>query len=284
MTVGRYANRISKGEFHLEGETVKLATNDGSNHLHGGASGFSDQIWDGEIIEEDGMEQVQFHLVSPDGDQGYPGTLNAYCRVWLTDSNQLGWTYSAVTDAPTVVNLCNHTYWNLSGGLADESICSHSLETVCEAYLEVDDSQIPTGKYIPLEDDDPMNFRRGTKSSFGWMLPKERLEKLGGEGGGKHGLDHCFVRSPKPHVASQYNDLPAQIAVLSHPKSGRKMSVDTTQPGVQVYTANWLEPQWSGICLETQHYPDSPNHPEFPSTTLKPARVYKQTTVHKFEW
>ena len=311
MTVGRYGNRICKGKCELEGEELELATNNGPNHLHGGDDGFDQRRWEGEIVEKDGIQQVKFSLTSPDGDQGYPGELEATCRVWLNDMNHLGWTYEARTSKPTFVNLTNHTYWNLSGDGKEETVCGHTLKTGCEAFLEVDDTQIPTGKYIAVDGHPTMYFHtaavaaaaagggesggegasapapaESAMSADGVHLSEELLGKAGGEGGGKNGLDHCFVRSDKPEVAARHvGGHPAFIATLGHPKSGRQMHVDTTEPGVQVYTGNWLEPvQWAGVCLETQHYPDSPNRPEFPSTVLKPGQVYSHTTVHKFEW
>jgi len=255
MTVGRYGNRIAKGVCELEGEKLELATNNGPNHLHGGVDGFDKRRWVGEIIEYDGIEQVLFSLNSPDGDQGYPGDLDVTCRVWLNDLNHLGWTYEARSSKPTYVNLTNHTYWNLSGDGAEATVAGHALQTPCSAFLELDDTQIPTGKYVDVDGHPTMDFHAGAvvaaaaagetapkegetaaeaaACADGVMLTEALLSKAGGEGGGNSGLDHCFVRSAKPEVAASHvGGHPAHIATLAHPVSGRRMHVDTTEPGV----------------------------------------------------
>ena len=270
-TVGRYANRIARGKFSIDGQEYTLATNDKINHLHGGRKGFDKVVWKAEPMETADSAGVKLSYQSPDGEEGYPGTLSAQVTYSLTNDNELKAVYTATTDKPTVVNLTNHAYWNLAGeGSGD--VLGHQLTLAADKYLPVDDGHIPLGELKSVEGT-PMDFR--SPHAIG-----ERIAQVDG------GYDHCYV-------LNRTNDVDLSLAArVVEPKSGRIMEVYTTQPAVQFYTGNFLNgslksggktyEKHSGFCLETQHYPDSPNHADFPSTLLKPGETYLQTTVHKF--
>ncbi len=268
---GRFANRIAKGKFTLDGVQYTLATNNGPNHLHGGRKGFDKAIWDAKPIEQDGVVGVVFTHVSPDGDEGYPGTLKATVTYTLNNANELKMEYTATTDKATPVNLTNHTYWNLAGPAAG-GILEHQLTLNANRYLPVDDTLIPLGDLAPVENT-PMDFRQ--PHTIG-----SRIADV------KGGYDHCYVlNQAKPGEMTL-------VARVVEPKSGRVMEIYTTQPGVQFYTGNFLDGTLSahgvpyqknhGFCLETQHFPDSPNRPAFPSVILRPGQTYHEVTVHKF--
>lgn len=269
-TVGRFCNRIGKGEFSLDGQDYTLAKNNSGNHLHGGDVGFDAQLWQAEAVESGEKVGVRFRLTSPDGQEGYPGKLAVIADYTWDNENQLVYTFTATTDKPTVVNLTNHAYWNL-GGAGSGKIYDHLLEIEADQRLDVDDTLVPTGKLVELE---------GTSLDF--RAPKpigQDIDQLPAT----KGYDHCFV------VRGKKGTLRAAARVVD-PKSGRAMDLWTTQPGVQLYTANHLGGNESSagfggheaFCLETQHYPDAPNRPEFPSTRLNPDQTLSETTVHKF--
>ncbi|MFZ5832713.1 MAG: aldose epimerase family protein [Planctomycetota bacterium] len=270
-TVGRYANRIAKGTFTLDGAEYKLPINNGPNSLHGGLEGFDKRVWKAEPIEGDDAVAVKFSLTSPDGDQGYPGKLDATVTYTLTNENELKLDYTATTDKTTIVNLTNHAYFNLAGA-GDGDILGHELMLNADKYLPVDETLIPLGELKDVAGT-PMDFTE--PHTIG-----ERIAKVEG------GYDHCYVlNKPQPGEMS----LAAKVV---EPKSGRTMEVYTTQPGIQFYSGNFLDGTVSGggvdyqkhwgFCLETQHFPDSPNQPSFPNTVLKPGDTYKESSVYKF--
>jgi aldose 1-epimerase len=265
-TIGRYGNRIANGQFELHGKSFQLTQNEADNHLHGGAVGFNKRRWDIVTVNSD---SITFRLSSPAGEEGYPGNLSVSLSYRLTATNELIIDYTAQTDAATPINLTNHSYWNLSG---TGDILDHRLTLECPDYLPVTEELLPTGE-IASVGNTPFDFR--TTEAIG--------SRIGAVLGG---YDHCFVISD---CASRE---PRRIARVEDPISGRVMTVETTEPGIQFYTGNFLDnvrgadgnvySKYSGFCLEAQHYPDSPNQPSFPNTILQPGDLYKQTTVYKF--
>ncbi|HEV2273242.1 MAG TPA: aldose epimerase family protein [Acidobacteriaceae bacterium] len=270
--VGRYANRIAHGAFPLDGKQYHIVKSEGDNTLHGGMVGFDSHVWQGHIVPNG----VEFTLVSPDGDQGFPGKLTARVRYTL-EHNALTIDYSATTDKDTVVNLSNHSYFNLAGeGQGD--ILGNLLTIHADRYTPVDSTLIPTGQLAPVAST-PFDFRHETEIGARIHQNNEQL-KLG------NGYDHNWVLDGK---AGELRE----AARVYEPKSGRLLTVQTTQPGLQFYTGNFLDGTAHGkhghvyqkhaaLCLETQHYPDSPNHPSFPSTELKPGQTYHNVTVFTF--
>lgn len=270
-TVGRYCNRISQGKFSIDGHDFTLATNDGVNHLHGGKIGFDKQIWDASKLINENSVGIRFTLVSKDSDEGYPGELTVTVDYVLNNANELSIDFSATTTQPTHVNLTNHNYWNL-GGVRSGTILDHELKLESDQYIPVDATAIPTGALNDVAES-AFDFRE-------YQRIGSRIEQIKST---PVGYDHCYV------LKSQNGQL-ALAATVVCPKSGRKMEIHTTQPGIQFYTGNFLDgqpgsggfDQYSAFCLETQHYPDSPNQPSFPKTLLKPGETFRQSTVHKF--
>lgn len=268
--IGRYGNRIANGKFTLEGKTYTLAANNNGNSLHGGNKGFDKVIWQAQ--KSAGDSSLQLSYVSKDGEEGYPGNLSIQVVYTLTSANELKIDYTATTDKATPVNLTNHAYYNLSGG-KDSTILGHELMINADKYTAVNDKLIPTGK-LPDVKGGPMDF------TVAKLIGKEIQQVAGG-------YDHNWVLNKKG------SDL-EMVAELYHPASGRLMEVWTTEPGLQFYSGNFLDGtltntrsgvkyvKHAALCLETQHYPDSPNQPEFPTTILKPGETYRQTTVYKF--
>jgi aldose 1-epimerase len=270
-TIGRYGNRIGNGTFKLDGKEYILAKNNNNKaHLHGGKRGFDKVVWKAKEVVTPGARGVVFSYVSPDGEEGYPGTLTAQVTYTLTDDDQLKMEYEATTDKDTVVNLTNHDYWNLAGAGSGD-ILNHELMIAADGYLEVDDALIPTGKPTPVAGT-PMDFNKPKKIGT-------EIDKV------KGGYDHCWV-------LKRAGDGLQLAARVSEPNSGRVMEIFTTEPAIQFYTGNFLDGtitaggktygKHTAICLETEHYPDSPNHPDYPTTELKPGQVYKSATVHRF--
>lgn len=265
---GRYSNRIAGGKFKIADTEYSLATNNDENHLHGGTRGFNRRMWQAEILEDSGNVGVKLQLESPDGEEAYPGTLSVTVTYWLTERNELRIEYEATTDKPTVLNLTNHCYWNL-GGAAAGDILGHELKLECSHYLPVDSTLIPTGKRTPVAET-PMSFLQ--PQTIG-----SRIKQVEG------GYDHCYI------VTGADGSL-RPVAEVHDPGSGRVMEILSTEPGVQFYTGNFLDGAsknggyalHGGFCLECQHFPDSPNQPDFPTTLLKPGETYTQTTVHRF--
>jgi len=265
---GRYSNRIAKGAFSIGDQKFQLATNNDPNHLHGGNRGFNRRAWTGKKVEKKGAVGVALQLVSPDGEENYPGTLTVDVTYWLTENNELTVEYKATTDKPTVLNLTNHCYWNLAGA-GNGTILDHQLTLDCDKYLPVSDTLIPTGQGTAVADS-PMDFK--TAHPIG-----SRIKQVEG------GYDHCYV------INGADGSL-RPVAEIYEPNSGRVMEILSTEPGIQFYTGNFLDgepgnggyPLNGGFCLECQHFPDSPNQPDFPSTLLKPGETYTQTTVHRF--
>ena len=273
--VGRYGNRIGNARFSLNGQTYQLAANNGPNHLHGGVRGFDKFVWTAETIA--GVNGVAFTRVSPDGEEGYPGTLKVRVSYVLTDANDLEIEYHATTDKATPVNLTQHTYFNL-GGQGAGTILDHEVTINADRFTPVGDSLIPTGVLAPVEGT-PMDFRRPTKVGTRIEAGTEQI-KFG------RGYDHNWALNRKG------DGLQFAARVVEH-ASGRTLEVSTTEPGVQFYTGNFLDgmlkgkggvgyPRRGGLCLETQHFPDSPNKPAFPTTILHPGSTYRSKTVWKF--
>jgi aldose 1-epimerase len=273
--IGRYGNRISNGSFTLEGRKYTLPANDGTNQLHGGPKGFDKVYWNIAVADDSSSLKLTYH--SPHGEQGYPGNLSAEVQYALTDDNEIRIDYKAATDKATVVNLTNHTYFNLTGDPSRNTILDHTLQISADSFLPVDQRLIPTGKLQPVSGT-PFDFN--TPAVIGQRIEDDNEQlKMGG------GYDHCWV------IRNHDGSL-RQVATLTESRSGRKMDVLTTEPGIQFYSGNFLNAsvvarhgpcgKRAALCLETQHFPDSPNKPSFPSVVLKPGETYTSTTVYKF--
>jgi aldose 1-epimerase len=278
--VGRYGNRIAKGRFTLDGKVFQLATNNGANHLHGGVKGFDKRLWRGAPFERGGNVGVAYTLTSRDGDESYPGTVNARVTYTLNPSNELAIEYEATTDKATPINLTQHSYFNLAGDGSGD-ILAHELTIDADRFTPVDGGLIPTGEIAPV-DGTPFDFRKAT--AIGARIGNDDIQLRYGKG-----YDHNWVLNGH---RSQGAGL-AHAARVVDPKTGRTLDVSTTQPGVQFYTGNFLDgtirgksghvyQHRSGLCLETQHFPDSPNHPNFPSTIVRPGDRYASRTVFAF--
>lgn len=273
--IGRYGNRIAAGRFTLDGTEYQVPVNDGPNSLHGGTQGFDKRVWE---VAPNGRSGLTLTYSSADGEMGYPGTLDVRVDYTLTDHGEFRIDYEATTDAPTVLNLTNHTYFNLAGE-GNGGIYDHKLNLAAGRYTPVDETLIPTGELAPVGGT-PFDFRRG--KPVGEDIRESHQQILYGQG-----FDHNFV------LDKGITRRPERFAQLYERRSGRLLTVSTTEPGVQFYSGNFLDGtlvgtsgrayrQGDGLCLETQHFPDSPNQPTFPSTTLRPGETYRSTTVYAF--
>lgn len=278
--VGRYGNRIAQGTFDLDGKTYELATNNGPNHLHGGVIGLDKVVWTAKTVETDDGDSIEMRYVAKDMEEGYPGNLSIVVTYTLTDANAIKIHYHATTDAATPVNLTQHTYFNLKGE-GRGTILDHELMLVADGYTPVDETLIPTGKIAPV---------KGTPFDFTMAKPIGRdIDADDPQMNYGLGYDHNFVLRRDASAGDRL-----QLAAEVHePMSGRVLRVRTTEPGIQFYCGNFLDGRLSGkagsayvhrggFCLETQHFPDSPNQPGFPSTILRPGNEYDTTTVFEF--
>lgn len=270
-SVGRYCNRIAGGKFTIDGEEFTLATNNGDHHLHGGNRGWDKVMWNAEPIETDSAVGVRFKYRSVDGEEGYPGNVDAQVEYLLNNDNELIVRFQATSDKPTHLNLTNHNYWNLSGQDGG-TISEHQLKLASTKYLPVDSGGIPTGELVDVENT-AFDFRE-------FHAIGERLKDVGTD---PLGYDHCY--------ALDYEDGKIRLAAtVKDPASGRVMEILTTQPGIQFYSGNFLDgsegsggfDQYHAFCLETQHFPDAPNQPQFKSTLVSPGQTYQHETIHRF--
>ncbi|MBU2884811.1 galactose mutarotase [Gilvimarinus agarilyticus] len=275
--IGRYGNRIANGQFTLGEDSYQLATNDGNNHLHGGIKGFDKVLWEAKSFENENAVGIVLTRTSPDMEEGYPGNLTTEVTYTLNNENQIVMEYKATTDKTTVVNLTNHSYFNLSGD-ASNTILDHVLELPADSFLPVDSTLIPTGELRPVAAT-PFDFQ--TPAVIGDRIDHENQQLLYGQG-----YDHCWV----------YKDTTDQMKYggsLYHPQSGRLMKIYTMEPAIQFYSGNFLDGSLTGksavsyqyrtgLCLETQHYPDSPNQAAFPTTVLEPGQTYQTKTIYEF--
>ena len=273
--IGRYGNRLGDATFTVDGESYTLAKNDGPNSLHGGPGGFHTKIWEATETEAEDGAAVRLHRLSPDGEEGFPGNLDVTVTYTLTEDNELRIAYEATTDKATPVNLTNHSYFNLGGG---GSILNHELTIDADAFTPVNQTLIPTGELREVEGT-PFDFREATAIG-------ERIEAKDEQLGFGQGYDHNWV------LNGDAGEL-TTAATLYDPASGREMEVLTTEPGIQFYSGNFLNGSFTGkdstayglrtgLCLETQHFPDSPNQEAFPSTILEPGSTYSSETVYRF--
>ena len=275
--VGRYGNRIGKGQFTLEGKKYQLTVNDGANHLHGGRIGFSKKLWTAKTVHNSAGPSLRLTYISQDGEEGYPGTVTLSVTYTLTDKNELRIVYEGTTDKTTIFNPTHHSYFNLSGSF-NNTILDHLLTIEADSFTPVDKGLITTGKFMDVSNT-PMDFR--TPTAIGARINDQFEQLIFGRG-----YDHNWV------IRNYSKGKVRKAAELYEPKSGRLMTVYTDQPGIQFYSGNFLDgtakgkgvsyQRRTGLCLEAQCYPDSPNKPEFPSVTLKPGEVYHQTTIYQF--
>jgi aldose 1-epimerase len=275
--VGRYGNRIAEGKFTLDGVEYQMAVNNGPNHLHGGVVGFDKKVWTPEMLTEENGSALKLTYLSPDGEENYPGNLNVEAVYRLNDDNELILTFIATTDKKTVLNLTHHSYFNLKGH-GNGDILDHEIQFNSAEFVAIDSTSIPLGPLMNVSNT-PFNFLQPKPIGQDIEAEDEQIRNGGG-------YDHSFV-------VDGYNEELKLACTVRERTSGRIMEVWTTEPAVQFYTGNFLDGSIKGkdgkvynkrygFCLEAQHYPDSPNHPEYPTTVLDPGEVYDQTTIYKF--
>ena len=278
-SIGRYANRIANGSFTLDGTTYQLPQNDKTNTLHGGTQGFDKRVWSASPFTASGIAGIVLSYRSPNGEMGFPGTMETQVTYTLTQKNELRMEYQATTDAPTVVNLTNHAYFNLAGEGSGE-ITNHLLKISASSYTPIDEKLIPTGEIAPVAGT-PFDFN--SEVAVGQRIRQGNQQLVFGRG-----YDHNWVLDRSPGTELQL------AAEARDPGSGRTLVVSTTEPGIQFYSGNFLDGTFAGsshrmyrqgdaFALETQHYPDSPNQPNFPSTVLRPGQEFRSTTIYGFE-
>lgn len=276
--IGRYGNRVAEGKFTLEGREYSLPVNNGPNSLHGGHKGFDKVVWKASPYETDEAVGLKLSYQSQDGEQGYPGNLNVEVRYTLDDNNNFRIDYKAETDQITIVNLTQHTYFNLSGN-SKEGILNHALTLHADSFIPVNENLIPTGELQPVSGT-PFDFT--SSASIGARINEDHPQLINGQG-----YDHCWV------LNGNYGDM-VHAGTLYHPISGRRMEIHTTEPGIQFYSGNFLDgtltgkygkvyKRNNGMALESQHFPDSPNQPSFPSVVLNPGEIYTSSTIYKFD-
>lgn len=276
-TIGRYGNRIAKGEFTLDGKSYHLAINNGPNNLHGGIRGFHAVVWD--AVQTDDHTLILTYL-SKDGEEGFPGNLSIKMTYTLSDNNEFRIDYEATTDQKTIVNLTNHAFFNLAGiAHPSPSIENNQLTIHADFYTPIDDTCIPSGEIVKVEGT-PLDFR--TPHAIGERINENHIQLINGSG-----YDHNYVLNKKEPGELSF------AAECTEPLSGRRLKVFTTEPGMQLYTGNWLSgfagmhgstfPARSAVCFEAQHFPDTPNKAHFPAATLTPEEVYRQTTIYQFD-
>ncbi len=280
--VGRFGNRIRRGKFTLDGVDYQLACNNDLNHLHGGNVGFSHRVWEAEAVEEADADHVTFRLISPDGEENYPGTMHVTVEYRLVDGRELAISYKATTDKRTILNLTNHSYFNLAG-FDSGDVFDHLLFMDADRFVEIGEDMIPTGNIVPVLDT-PFDFRTAKSIGEDFDLNNKDLGVAGG-------FDHCMVFEEIIH-----NPFQAPRAVLYDPHSGRKMRIYTTLPCVQFYTANFMfnekfplkggypQQKQHAVCFETENMPDSMNHEGFTNCILSPGEVFESHTVYAFDW
>lgn len=277
-TVGRFANRIAKGRFSLDGKEYTLAVNNPPNHLHGGLKGFDKALWKASAFTSEHEVGVVMQHVSPEGDEGYPGALAVQVLFSLSDDDALTIQYQAHTDAPTLLNLTNHAYFNLRGGSPLQDVLAHEVMIAADSFLPINADLIPLGEFRPVANT-VFDFRQPMALGKHIEAAEEQLQLA-------RGYDHCYVLNPRQEDSTA-------AATVYEPHSGRFLEVFTTEPGVQLYTANFLTGKLRGkggtvyeerygLCLETQHFPDSPNQAHFPSVVLKPGETFNSSTAYRF--
>ncbi len=276
--IGRYGNRICDGKFNIGETQYQLTINDGPNQLHGGINGLDKKLWKGEILHNEAYPTLRLRCSSKDGEEGFPGNISVQVEYTLTENDELIINYSVTTDAPTHLNLTHHSYFNLSGN-PENNILDHQVQINADSFIPVNESLIPIGELRKVKDS-VFDFKEFKQIGKDIDQPEEQIKR-------GRGYDHCFV------LNNSQNGIQEKVATVYHPENGRLIEVFTSEPGIQFYTGNFLDgtirgknniayDHRCGFCLETQHFPDSPNQSNFPSTLLLPNETYRSSTIYKF--